>query len=89
MVSFRLVVACAALALAACASLPSEHSTAPSTALTGTADTKLGVLAVRALANLKEPSGVHLLYQGPDAFLASCPHPAAAGAPPAAAAAGR
>ena len=70
MVSSRLVAACAALALAACASLPSERSTAPSTALTGTADTKLGVLALRALANLKEPSGVHLLYQGPDAFLA-------------------
>jgi putative cardiolipin synthase len=66
----RLAVACVGLVLAACASLPSEHSTAPSKALTATADTKLGILASRGLATLKEPSGVHLLYRGPDAFLA-------------------
>ena len=68
--ALRLVAALATVTLAACASLPTERSTTPSHALTGTADTKLGVFATRAVADLRAPSGVHLLYQGPDAFLA-------------------
>src|SRR4051812_9516819 len=66
----RLFAAFATAMLAACASLPTERTTVPSHALTGTADTRLGVLAARAVANLHTPSGVHLLYGGPDAFLA-------------------
>ena len=68
--ALRCLAALATAALAACASLPTERSTAPSQALTATADTRLGVFATRAVADLRAPSGVHLLYQGPDAFLA-------------------
>ena len=68
--TLRLLAAAATAALAACAALPTERSTVPSHALTGTADTKLGVFATRAVADLRTPSGVHLLYRGPDAFLA-------------------
>jgi len=68
--TLRLLAAAATAALAACAALPTERSTVPSHALTGTADTKLGVFATRAIADLRAPSGVHLLYRGPDAFLA-------------------
>jgi phosphatidylserine/phosphatidylglycerophosphate/cardiolipin synthase-like enzyme len=64
--TLRLLAALATAALAACASLPTERSTATSQALTGTADTRLGVFATRAVADLRAPSGVHLLYQGPD-----------------------
>jgi len=66
----RLLAMFTTLALAACASLPTERTTPPSYALTGTGDTRLGVVAARAVADLKAPSGIHLLYQGPDAFLA-------------------
>ena len=68
--SLQLLAALAAAALAACASLPTERSTTPSLALARTADTRLGRFATRAVADLGAPSGVHLLYRGPDAFLA-------------------
>ena len=68
--TLRFLAAAATAVLAACASLPPERSATPSHALTGTADTRLGVWATRTVADLKAPSGVHLLYRGPDAFLA-------------------
>jgi cardiolipin synthase C len=58
------------LALAACATLPTERSATPSYALTDTADTTLGRHAERALAGLQGPNGVHLMSRGQDAFLA-------------------
>ena len=58
------------LALAACATLPTERSATPSYALTDTADTTLGRQAEHALAGLQGPNGVHLMSRGQDAFLA-------------------
>jgi putative cardiolipin synthase len=58
------------LALAACATLPTERSATPSYALTDTADTTLGRYAERALAGLQGPNGVRLMSRGQDAFLA-------------------
>ena len=58
------------LALAACASLPTERSATPSYVLTDTAGTTLGRHAANRLAGLKKPNGVHLMPRGQDAFLA-------------------
>jgi cardiolipin synthase C len=58
------------LALAACASLPTERAATPSYALTDTADTTLGRYAANDLAGLQGPNGVHLMFRGQDAFLA-------------------
>ena len=58
------------LALAACATLPTERSATPSHAFTDTADTTLGRYAALTLAGLPGPNGVRLLSRGQDAFLA-------------------
>jgi putative cardiolipin synthase len=58
------------LALAACASLPTERTATPSYVLTDTAGTTLGGFSAQALAGLDGPNGVHLMFRGQDAFLA-------------------
>jgi len=71
------------LALAACASLPTERAATPSYALADTAGTALGRYSAQALAGLQGPNGVHLMPRGQDAFLAR-PALAVASAPGAA-----
>ena len=56
--------------LSACASLPETRTTVPSTVITDTADTALGRRLPTTLAALNAPGGVHLLPDGPSAFLA-------------------
>lgn len=58
------------LAVAACASLPTERTAMPSYALADTGGTTLGRHSARALASLQGPNGVHLMLRGQDAFLA-------------------
>ena len=65
------VTGIALLLCAACASLPKAHTCSPSSALADTADsTSLGRVAARRMAELNGPSGINLIPQGPDAFLA-------------------
>ena len=60
----------ALLALAGCASLPTERAATPSYVLSDTAGTTLGRRAAPALARLQAPNGVLLMPRGQDAFLA-------------------
>jgi putative cardiolipin synthase len=60
----------AMLLQAGCASLPTDYPRTVSTALTDTADTRLGQASRRLLADHPNVSGVHLLDRGTDAFLA-------------------
>ena len=60
------------VATSACASLPKTHSCTPSSALSAgdTGTTTLGRNSASRLAELRAPSGIHLLPRGPAAFLA-------------------
>ncbi len=60
----------AILLQAGCASLPTDYPRSTSTALTDTADTRLGQVSGRLLAARPDVSGIHLLSHGTDAFLA-------------------
>ena len=65
------VPAIALLVCGACASLPKTHTCTPSSALADTGDsTSLGRVATRRMAELNGPSGINLMPDGPDAFLA-------------------
>ncbi|MDZ7653939.1 MAG: phospholipase D family protein [Burkholderiaceae bacterium] len=67
---WRALAALLPLALAACASLPTDYPRTVSTALTDTADTALGRTAARFSAEQQAPSGLRLLDRGLDAFVA-------------------
>ncbi len=60
----------AALAVGGCASLPPLDGRTPSTALTETADTKLGRAVTAADRDREDESGIYVLQQGRDAFAA-------------------
>jgi cardiolipin synthase C len=65
------VAGIALLVCAGCASLPKTHTCSPSSALADTAgSTSLGRVAARRMAELNGPSGINLIPDGPDAFLA-------------------
>ena len=66
----RVAVLVLVFSLSACASLPESRTTVPSTVITDTADTALGRRLPTTLAALNAPGGVHLLPDGPSAFLA-------------------
>jgi len=65
------VAGIALCASTACASLPKTRTSNPSWALVNTAEsTSLGRLAARRMSHQDGPSGIHLMPQGPDGFLA-------------------
>jgi putative cardiolipin synthase len=68
--TLRAPAALLALALAACASLPTDYPRTASTALADTADTTPGRTAARFRAEQRGSSGLRLLDRGLDAFVA-------------------
>ncbi len=70
LVAARAALLLAALTLSGCASLPPLDGRIPSTALTETADTRLGQAVTAADHSPKDESGIYALPQGREAFAA-------------------